>query len=108
MRWGGKCKRRAASTLERLEARRLLSALQAEMISGTSGDDHFYAKLSANHATLQVWNTATPVGAANQSFSVATLAGCTFDTGSGNDSLELDLTNGMIAAVTFAAGINAE
>jgi hypothetical protein len=74
-------------------------------VSGSAGADVFYARQSADGSALQVWAGAAPVGTPTTSFPTATLESCTFDTGGGDDSLTVDLSNGMPEDITFLAGL---
>jgi hypothetical protein len=72
---------------------------------GTAGNDAYYARLSPDHTTLQIYNTPTPTGTPAWSYATTQVASMVFHTADGNDTLILDASNGMpTMPITFAAG----
>jgi hypothetical protein len=75
-------------------------------LAGTGEADVRYLRLTANQATLQVWNNATAAGAPISSFAVNTTGSLTFDALGGDDTLIFDAVNGIPAVeLRFLAGI---
>jgi predicted outer membrane repeat protein len=73
-------------------------------VTGTSGNDSYYLRQSADGSALQVWAGTAAVGNPAFSFAASTLESCTFDTGLGNDRLTVDVSNGLLANIDFLAG----
>ena len=63
-------------------------------ITGTSGNDVYYVKLTSDGSTLQIWNSSSPTGLPMASYPLIGLASVTFNTLGGNDSLIFDVSNG--------------
>jgi predicted outer membrane repeat protein len=72
-------------------------------VVGTGGNESYYAKLTADGSTLNVYNSPTPTGTPT-AYTVNQLESVTFDTGNGNDSLEVDIANGMFPTINYLAG----
>jgi len=72
-------------------------------ISGTDGNDTFYARLSTDHSILHIWAGAAPVGNPLYSYPLLLLASCMIDTSLGDDALILDFSNGA-PLLAFIAG----
>ena len=66
--------------------------MQATPISGTSADDVYVAKLSADGLFLQIWTSADTSGA--PAYSISTSNTVSLNLGAGNDTLLLDLSIG--------------
>jgi carbonic anhydrase/acetyltransferase-like protein (isoleucine patch superfamily) len=66
-------------------------------IAGSAGNDVYYARISivGGVPTLETWAAGSPSGGPAYSWPLSTLASCTFDTGSGNDTVTLDVSNGV-------------
>jgi predicted outer membrane repeat protein len=73
-------------------------------VTGTSGNDSYYVRQSADGSALQIWKGTAAVGNLAFNFATATLASCTFDTGLGDDRLTVDASNGLLANIDFPAG----
>jgi hypothetical protein len=74
-------------------------------MGGSAGSDQYYARLSPDHATLQIWAGLSPAGTPICSYDARAIGSCQFATAGGNDTLTLDLSNGMPPyALSFTAG----
>jgi hypothetical protein len=77
-------------------------------ITGAAGNNSYYAQLSADGSALQVWAGSTPSGSPSASYATSTLESLSFDTSAGgNNSLVVDLSNGMPADLGFIGGTGA-
>ncbi len=83
------CLRKSAgrATVDRLEQRRLLSAVLT--LSGSSGNNIFYLREDADLLHIDIWkNSATPgAGTPTQSVLISSTTSIAVDGGSGNDTL---------------------
>ena len=65
-------------------------------ISGSGGSDPFYARLSADGALLEIWNSLTPSGSPSQTYDSHSLESLTLTLGGGDDTLLFDFSNGSL------------
>jgi predicted outer membrane repeat protein len=72
-------------------------------VTGTSGADNYYARLSSDGTALQVWNGTSASGNPAYSFATSSTESLTFNTSTGNDQLIVDETNGMDADIALVS-----
>jgi hypothetical protein len=74
-------------------------------LAGTAGNDNYYANLSTDHSTLQLWTTASPAGNPAYTYAMRTLGSCGVLGNGGNNTLTLDVSNGVPpVGLTVTAG----
>jgi hypothetical protein len=74
------------------------------LVSGVDSNDSFSIRVSPDGLNLEVWINSSTFGSPDLSLPASTVESATFNGGSGDDSLVVDLSNGMPADIAFAGG----